>query len=144
MRVLTACEMLVLLACGCSEKGPTTAQVSGVVTYKGEPVQHAKVLFFPQNIPDGRMAIAQADAEGRFNKVITPELTNDGAVVGTHIVTVTESWPADQEIPLDAMGMQKSPPRGPWAQKYRDSASGALKVDVIAGQENQFKFELSE
>lgn len=131
------------LLVGCSEDGPLTAPVDGIVKFEGKPVPHAVVMFFPQKVPNGRIGFAQADAEGKFTEVRT-EGTSGGAVVGSHFVTVTEGWPPDKEIPVDNSGMQKSPPRGPWAQKYRDSSSGALKVDVIEGQDNHFEFELSK
>jgi hypothetical protein len=136
--------MFTVSLAGCSASGPETAPVDGVVTFGGKPVQYAMVSFLPQDIPDGRTGFAQTDADGKFSHVITSGLTEDGAVVGTHFVTITEGWPPDQPIPMDDMGMQKSPPRGPWAQKYRDSASQALKVEVVAGKQNHFEFDLSK
>lgn len=135
--------MLISLTIGCGESGPPTAPVDGVVTYKGKPVQYANLIFLPQNVPGGQTGFAQTDAEGKFDQVLTGGKI-PGAVVGSHFVTVTEGWPPDQEIPTDQMGMQKSPPRGPWANKYRDSSNPALKVEIIAGQDNHFDFELSE
>ncbi len=144
MRCFTMVVLLVSgLIAGCGPSGPATAPVDGVVTFNGKPVPYAKVMFFPQNVPNGMTGFAQTDADGKFSQVLTGGKTN-GAVVGSHFVTVTEAWPPDQEIPLDAMGMQKSPPRGPWAQKYRDSTNPQLKVDVIAGQNNHFDFDITK
>lgn len=131
-----------VLIVGCKDGGPPTAPVSGVVTYEGEPVQHAKVMFFPQGIPEALTGFAQTDEEGRFSEVISG--TKKGAFVGHNFVTVTEEWPPGVEIPESPDGMQKEPPRGPWAQKYRDSTNPALKVDVVADGENYFEFEISE
>lgn len=141
-KTIAAVAVLGLLA-GCSQDGPLTAPVDGIVTFGGKPVQHAKVMFFPQKVTNGRIGFAQTNVEGKFSDVRT-EGTSGGAVVGSHFVTITEDWPPGQEIPVDKSGMQKSPPRGPWAQKYRDSSSGALKVDVKEGQDNHFEFELSK
>ena len=143
-RLIPFMVILGSFASGCSQSGsPPTAPVEGVVTYEGEPVQYAKVIFFPQNVPDAAVGFAQTDAEGRFSEVITAGSTG-GAVVGSHFVTVTEGWPPDQEIPVDESGMEKSPPPGPWGQEYRDSTNPALKVEVVAGEKNHFDFELSE
>ncbi len=135
--------VLIVLVAGCGPKGPPTAAVDGVVTYEGKPVQYARVMFFPQNVPTGMTGYAQTDAEGKFAKVLTGG-TTEGVVVGSHFVTVTEGWPPDKEVPMDASGMQKSPPRGPWTQKYRDSTNPAIKVEVVAGQNNHFDFEISK
>ena len=143
-RLVWTVVIIGMCVAGCGKSGPPTAPVSGVVTYRGEPVKYARVVFFPQNVPAGRTGFAQTDEQGKFSKVITAGSNREGAVVGTHFVTVTEGWPPDIEIPVDSMGMQQSPPRGPWAQKYRDSANPALKVEVVADLENHFEFELSE
>jgi hypothetical protein len=141
--IVSSLAIFISLTVGCGESGPPMAPVDGVVTYKGKPVQYANVMFLPQNVPGGQTGFAQTDAEGKFSKVLTGGKTH-GAVVGSHFVTVTEGWPPDQEIPTDQMGMQKSPPRGPWANKYRDSSNPALKVEVVAGQDNHFDFDVSE
>jgi len=67
-----------------------------------------------------------------------------GAVIGSYTVSITEGWPPDATIPVDDLGQAKSPPREKWPQKYRDSASGALKVDVSADKTNRFEFDLSK
>jgi hypothetical protein len=133
----------VLTMTGCSDPGPAMAPVAGVVTCEDRPVVHALVTFFPEGIPEARMAFAQTDEEGRFD-ALRSEHPGDGAAVGTHRVTVTESWGPGVEIPLTADGMQKSPPRGPWAARYRDSASSPLKVQVEAGKKNHIELKLTK
>ncbi len=133
-----------LLVCGCSgSKKPEVAAVDGVITFQGKPVQHAKVVFLPQNIAGGSVCVGQTDEEGRFSRIVIVDSGQDGAVVGTYHVSVTEGWPAGKPVPVDDMGQEKSPPRQKWPQKYRDSASGALKVDVAAEKSNHFEFDLS-
>ena len=133
----------VVFILGCGDSGPPMAPVEGVVTFDGKPVQYARVMFFPQNVPGAQTGFAQTDAEGKFSEVLTGGKAT-GVVVGSHFVTVTEARPPDQEIPRDQMGMQKSPPRGPWAQKYRDSSNPALKVEVVEGKTNHFEFDLAK
>ena len=148
-RGLLGATAMALFAVGCG-KGPEMAPVSGKVTYGGEPVQHAHVSFFPQGIPDAPgetytalLGKARTDEEGNIRNVTT--LTKgDGAVVGNHVVTITEGWPAGKPIPIGGMGMERIPPRGPWEQTYRDSVGSPLTVEVVADQENHFEFDLSE
>ena len=143
-RCLVVIAMLAFCALGCGPSRPATAPVSGVVSHNGKPVANAMVTFFPQNVADAMIGRAYTDAEGRFNSVSTFG-SGDGAVVGTHKVSVTEGWPPDlKEIPRDASGMEKTPPRGPWAAKYRDSMSGALTADVVAKKANSFEFDLTK
>jgi len=143
-RSLFPTTILVGLLSGCSDNGPATAPVDGVVTFAGKPVPFAMVVFLPQNAPDGQPGYAQTDADGKFSNVSTAGKSTNGVVVGTHFVTVTEAWPPDKEIPVDEMGMQKTPPRGVWGQKYRDSSNPALKVEVVGGKNNHFGFDLSK
>jgi hypothetical protein len=140
---------IVGLAClilgGCSSsKEPKIAPVDGVVMFKGRPVQHAHLTFLPVNGSSGSNCAGQTDVDGRFTKVVTASSGKEGAVVGSYTVTVTEGWPPGAPIPVDDLGQEKSPPREKWPQKYRDSASGALKVDVSADKPNHFEFDLSK
>jgi len=135
--------MLALYCVGCGSSGPEKAPVSGVVTFQGRPVKHALVTFFPQSIAEAKMAFAQTDEQGRF-KSLRSEDPGDGAAVGKHLVTVTESWPLGAKIPTTADGMQMSPPRGPWADRYRDSSGSPLTVQVESKTDNNFEFELSQ
>lgn len=134
--------IVVAVLSGCGDGGPPTAPVTGTITYEGEPVKYAKVMFFPQGIPGALTGFAQTDEDGKFSQVFSG--TKKGAFVGTNYITITEEWPPDEEVPVGPDGMQKEPPRGPWAQKYRDSSDPALKVQVDADGQNHFEFDLSE
>lgn len=135
-----------IMGAGCGETQPETAPVSGVVTYDGEPVQYAKVMFFPQDVEGGYISVAHTDEQGRFEGVRTGTSrdTTGGALVGSHFVTITEDWNPDEPIPETDEGMEKIPPRGPWAQEYRDSTNPKLKVEIVAGKENHFEWDLAE
>ncbi|MHC4179616.1 MAG: transthyretin-like family protein, partial [Planctomycetota bacterium] len=96
---------LILLACmaatagGCSGDSSEVAKVSGRVTLDGRPVEGAKVIFQPRNptrTPGdvGSSSYATTDAEGRYTvRQIDPD--RDGAVVGTHSVTITTARDTD-------------------------------------------------
>ncbi len=112
--------------------------------FKGQPVPHAKVLFLPQKVANGQTCIGQTDAEGRFSKIVMAKTGATGAVLGTYSVSITEGWPPNTPIPVDDLGQEKSPPRGKWPQKYRDSASSSLQAEVVAGKANHFEFDLTK
>ncbi|WP_397571109.1 hypothetical protein [Schlesneria sp. T3-172] len=133
------------MSTGCSSGDrPVIATVQGVVTYRGEPVSYAKLVFLPQQVTGGEPCVGQTDEDGNFSKIVMAKSGTEGAVTGKYTVTVTEGWPPDDPIPTDDMGQEKSPPRGKWPQKYRDSASTALQVEVVADEDNYFAFDLSK
>lgn len=67
---------------GCGDKGPERAIVSGVVTYRGEPIAQGTILFTPtadSQVPSARAAIR----DGKYR------VDNRGGVpVGTHRVAI--------------------------------------------------------
>lgn len=75
------------IGCGGS-KAPPTAKVSGTVTFKGEPLANAKVLFISAS---GRPAQGESDAAGKFT--LTTDKPGDGAVIGDHVIVVTKLGP---------------------------------------------------
>lgn len=77
---------LVLLA-GC---GPRPVPVKGVVTYEGQALPHAFVLFIPQEA-GGRDAHGVTNAQGVFH--LSTFGSNDGALAGLYKVTVQYSEP---------------------------------------------------
>ena len=79
---------------GCSGSGrPPVAPVEGRLTYQGKPVADATVVFLCPGAP--RQAVGMTDAEGNYR--LTTYEPNDGATVGTHVVTVKKfKSPTDQ------------------------------------------------
>jgi hypothetical protein len=82
-----AVGLATLAGCG---GGPKLASVSGVVTVDGKPYTEAVVSFQPigdkGNPSPGRGSSGYTDANGRF--VLKYDGTEDGAVVGTHLVRI--------------------------------------------------------
>ncbi|NUQ65546.1 MAG: hypothetical protein HUU20_24015 [Pirellulales bacterium] len=126
--------VLGLTGCGGGEAVPETAPVRGVVTYKGNPVADAQVAFRPEK---GNPATGRTDAEGKF--VLTTFKAEDGAVPGTHSVTV-------QVMPEGALpGMEtQSTGAASIPPKYADPAQTPLKIDVKGGEPNEVKLELAD
>ncbi|MBN2295923.1 MAG: hypothetical protein JXM70_26060 [Pirellulales bacterium] len=91
-----ACCLCLLLpiAVACSKGGPLRYQVSGKVTYKGQPVPAGRILFQPdESKGNNGPPAAAAIREGRYQT--PPELSPVG---GPHIVTISgnAAKPVDQ------------------------------------------------
>jgi hypothetical protein len=94
---LATCLLGLLIATGCGTGKPATVPATGVVTYEGNPVANASVVFSRNtgNIALGEMAVGKTDANGHF------ELTTHfgargssvGAVPGKYEVTVSKQIP---------------------------------------------------
>jgi hypothetical protein len=124
---------LVLLLPGCGgEDVPETAKVSGVVLYKGQPVAGAEVNFHPK---EGHPATGRTGPDGQF--VLTTYDAEDGAVPGTHTVTV-------QLFPEEALPGMEAESSGAAAipEKYADPGSSPLTQEVKAGEKNDLTLEL--
>ena len=109
--MLPVCLMLLSLA-GCSgeggtpEKPVTTVPVKGKVTLNGKPVTKGTIHFEPDY---GRPAQGPIQADGSF--VLTTYQADDGAVPGTHRVSVTD---AGRAVP----------------QKFTSAGSSRIEVEV--------------
>lgn len=79
--LIVALPILVLVGCG--DGRPTRVPVSGQVLIDGQPLKYGFVRFMPAN---ARASGARLDENGRFS--LTCFEPNDGAVIGTHQVTI--------------------------------------------------------
>lgn len=89
--------VLLVGAAGCNRVPAELADVTGVVTFYGEPFS-ADVLFEPldENYERvGRPSTGATDDRGRFALSFTPDA--DGAIVGWHRVTVKIMKPATKQ-----------------------------------------------
>jgi len=78
---------------GCSNR-PETAPVVGSVTLAGKPLEEGRIMFYPD---EGRPAVGAVE-NGRYE--LTTFDSGDGAVLGTHRVTVTATKVgADAQMP---------------------------------------------
>lgn len=82
--------VLVGLAAGCS-RGPEFAEVEGVVTLDGKPLDSVEIVFLPdpEKGNKGPRASAYTDEQGRY-KLRCEQADKDGAVVGPHRVCVID------------------------------------------------------
>jgi hypothetical protein len=139
------CLTLALLG-GCSTKSdnrPRRVPVSGVVMYKGQPVEEATVLFEPTGGTPA--ATGTTDSAGRYR--LTTFEAGDGAVPGEYKVAIRKvkviRGKSAEPVPDDYVG---PPPDEKWLlpTKYGYSESSGLTASVKEGAENQFKFELAD
>jgi hypothetical protein len=89
---------------GCSGSGrPAIAPVQGKVTYNGKAVAGATVVYLCPGAP--RLAVGTTDESGNYS--LTTYEPNDGAMIGTHTITVKKSGGdsgSDVETPAEPLG----------------------------------------
>jgi len=96
---------MVILAClGCGDDTGLAKRypVSGMVTYKGEPVKNGTINFVPTTA-DGRPAAGQIE-NGNYS--LTTLAPNDGAIPGKYKVTVMSTEADTTELQAIAKGGQ--------------------------------------
>jgi len=76
-----------LTACG-PDNGLTMGRVSGLVTYKGEPVELGEVLFVPDSGKGtkGVASMGRIDKNGRY--IMSTQESGDGVIAGYHKVGI--------------------------------------------------------
>lgn len=150
MRTLpTLACMAALLSLGCgggSDKfkaqRPKTVPAQGVVTYNGEPLAGAIVIFVP---PQGGTAASSAtNAAGQFDaKAFPPDA---GAVPGTYKVTVTKNAPVPEapSTPAshDTPTLPEQKPISLIPAKYTTATKTPLTVELGEKGNSDIKLEL--
>jgi len=140
------------LIVGCGQGGgPTTYATSGTVTFDGKPVEGAQVTFMAPGAP--RAAVATTDAQGKYR--LTTFKPSDGAVAGTHAVTIAKTETNAQAMSAAkpdaaygqamkqaASGKKQPSQAGGIPGKYSDPKLGGLQANVTKEGPNQFDFDL--
>lgn len=162
--IMSLCMTVVSLA-GCGAKFPLVP-VSGTVRMDGEPLAGAFVVFSPVEPAAGspRIATGMTDARGRFSLRTNyePRWTGNGAVPGTHRVTLAKTVSAADLPPavyakrlaehrkhMRSMGIRPSPDDNVdqfgvelVPTKYLSTTTTPLAVEIKANGTNEFTFEL--
>jgi len=127
---LAATTILVIslgcLGCG-QQEGPTLAEVSGVVTLDGQPVEGAGLQFAMEG-PGGAVAYGRTDENGRYQMHFGQNRT--GAVIGKNRVRIT----SDDRV---TVGGKKFTSTEVFPPKY--NANSEQFVEVVEGS-NEFNF----
>jgi hypothetical protein len=140
---------------GCTANARTGSDpvypVSGVVSYGGQPVAGADVTFF--NAEKNRSAFGRTNDRGEYK--LTTFGSNDGAVEGTHTVTIVklvvppETTPAADveseayQPPRPGQSTQPEKPKSELPARYADRAKSGLVATISAEGRNEVDFELS-
>ena len=114
--LLAAAGAALLGAAGCgSDGGPTRYDLSGKVTYNGQPVPAGYILFAPDTSQGNKGPGAQADIQdGRYQ---TP--AGQGAIGGPHVVTISG---------FDGVAFEDGPVKNPMGKRL--FASYQTKTDL--------------
>lgn len=109
---------------GCGDPSTKIVPVSGTVTFEGQPLADAEVIFAPMERTDemnaGPASIGRTDENGRYS--LSLQSGKRGAQVGSHRVGITGSGQAggnsDEEMStLIDIELQKNPNMSP--EEYR-------------------------
>ena len=128
---------------------PPTYPASGLVTYNGQPVADAQVVFIPQQ-QQGKGAFARTNAQGEYK--LSTFGDEDGAVAGAYYVTITkmEIPPAPPALDQDDPNYKEPGPRETQRptkylipKKYTQATSSKLTAEVKES-ENRFDFALTD
>jgi hypothetical protein len=80
---------LLLVSTGCGDGVGSLAEVNGIVTLDGSPIENIQVLFTPQPTPEtsivGPTSFAKTDTSGKFTLKVKGGKA--GAVVGEHKIS---------------------------------------------------------
>ncbi|WP_347244319.1 carboxypeptidase-like regulatory domain-containing protein [Thermogutta sp.] len=133
---------IVLLGCG-KKGGPKLYPVEGKITYKGNPLAGANVLFVAT---DGKASGAgRTDATGSYR---IQSQWGAGLPVGEYFVAVTkfeDTGPIEEEGPYnpEAANVEAPPPKPLVPQKYAVPEKSGLKASVRPDT-NRFDFDLTD
>lgn len=138
-RFLMATCLMCLAGCGGGQKSdiPPRYPTTGVVNYKGQPVEGATVIFVGGGTKGSRSAAGRTDATGKFQLTTIDE--NDGCVEGNMQVVIIKSESPAEPDPTTG----KIPPMKVLIPtKYGDASTSGLEAGVKKGAENHFEFNL--
>lgn len=123
-----------IAGCGYSDRCPL-GKVAGLVTYNGEPVDKATIVF---HNPHGRSAVGQI-ADGVIENVTTYDRLNVGALTVTiHPIIDGDIFPQS----LKPSEKPKRPARPPFPQRYSDPKQSGLTAEIHDGV-NVLEFDLT-
>ncbi len=157
--------LLALLAfTACRNNLPDTNPTTGTVTYQGEPVAGATVLFIRGGgtLAAGELAMGETDAQGRFELTtyVSGQQDASGAMVGEYVVTISKHIPprgmsesqyqalVDAAEKIGETGEMVPPEKQPpdpvemFPERYSMLGKSELRATVTDDGQNDFRFDL--
>ena len=116
---------------GCGDGRPVRVPVAGQVLIDGHPLTHGYVRFAPAN---SRASTGQLDARGHFT--LTCFEPGDGAVIGTHKVSVMAQEPIGQET-IKWHARKNMPIRKPPSSRWKSQDRPIRSSSFLHGMANQ-------
>jgi hypothetical protein len=134
--------VLSLLVMGCGDRGPKLVKATGKVTYQGEPLPKATVVFVPEG--EERTAFATTDEQGDF---VIATNGRPGAIPGTYKVAVTAIRLLREVSEEEAISMSNEQIYANQESlipvKYNNGISSGMVATVSSdASDNHFAFEL--
>lgn len=136
---LTVLTIVTGLVCsGCGKDGPEMAKVTGVVKYKGNPLQTGTISFVPVDATRTG-ASATIGSDGSYS--LQTREPDDGAELGEYQVAISGENPdaLNTPAPGEPVKIQKSD----LPVKYSDPQTSGITKKVVSGR-NQFDFDLTD
>jgi hypothetical protein len=140
----------VILGCGDDSGLARRYKVTGMVTYKGQPVRKGTIAFEPANPPLGEGRHASGFIENG-SYTLTTAIEGDGALPGDYNVMISSSDLDTRELAKGGLLHQGDlehqkalkASKSPIPLKYAQSATSKLKAKVVAGP-NNIGFDLKD
>jgi hypothetical protein len=138
--LLIALFTAVALISGCGDGTIRTFNVTGTITFDGEPLSNASVTFTP--VDEGNQAYGLTDANGRY--VLQTRFGRPGAGTtpgnyAVHIVRQKDTQGRDPDSPGEP-----PPPESLIPERYTDPATSGFAATVEKGKRNVFDFNLEK
>jgi hypothetical protein len=143
MRQLVTLSLGLVFLVGCGPKPPTTAEWTGTITYKGQPVNGALLTLYPSGASQSITYPVPVNQEGTFAAAGMPADTYMVVVQGSSGMAGLPSTQgmdpaklAEQKAKLDQMQAQARPTI-PFPDKYKFLQATPLKVTLTVGKQTQ-------
>ncbi len=138
--------LLVVSTVGCGPWPISTVEVKGTVTYKGQPVEGAQVMFSPIEAEEGALpAYGTTDAQGKFTLQTQLGAVGAGTTPGMYKVAISKS----RDV---GTGKFMRSPEGNQVEilkgedllpiKYKFSSGSPITETIVEGKVNEFTFAL--
>ena len=132
LTVLSSLPLIVLICCGCGSSEFPVAPAKGTIkTADGQSLPSGILTFTPTASNAEGLTGKPAYGNIKDGEFVMSIQGRDGAIVGSHKVTLTEAWRPDDQ---DRKG------RKPLPEKHRCELSPEFKtLEVVAGKTNEYE-----